>query len=274
MRGKQVFVLASTDHGPMMVSRMDALQVKRGDDIGAIGVGIEILENGAYQRHEGDLLLGILDLRRRYYGDGVLAIDGGANIGVFTVDWATAMTDWGRVLSFEPQERIYYCLAGNVTLNNCFNAALLHAAIGSHDGTIKIPVPDYGTYSNFGGLSLTESNDEIGQDIRDFASVRCMRIDSLGLERLDLLKLDVEGMELNALMGAEETIELCRPVIVAEHIHTGVEPLVAALEPKDYRSFVFGMNVVFVHRLDKVLDHVAQTWKEVFRANLAKDEAA
>ena len=82
-RRKQIFVLVSTDHGTMLVNRMDALWVKTEDgQSGACGVGIEILEEGSYQPEEGDLLLGILQLKRQYAGDGVIAVDGGANIGV------------------------------------------------------------------------------------------------------------------------------------------------------------------------------------------------
>ena len=48
------------------------------------------------------------------HGDGVVAVDGGANIGVHTIEWATAMTGWGSVIAIEPQERIYYALAGTL----------------------------------------------------------------------------------------------------------------------------------------------------------------
>jgi FkbM family methyltransferase len=268
-----MFVVVSTDHGTMLVNRMDALEQTTPDgQSGACGVGIEILEEGSYQPNEGDLLLGILELKRQYAGDGVLAIDGGANIGVFTVDWARAMTNWGRVVAFEPQERIYYALAGNITMNNCFNAAAVHAALGNHDGTIPMPVPDYSIYSNFGGLSLNGSNENFGQEIKDYANVRCLRIDSLNLERCDLIKLDIEGMELDALQGAEATIELHRPVIVAEHTTSGIDPLVALLEPKGYRPFGFGINLVFVHRLDKVLDHVQHLHKSLVRSAVADAE--
>jgi FkbM family methyltransferase len=254
----------------MIVNRMDCLPVEGG----AIGVGIEILETGGYAKDEGDLLLGILNLRRQYYGDGVLAIDGGANIGVFTVDWAKQMSEWGRVIAFEAQERVFYALAGNVTLNNCFNAALIHAAVSDQDGSMQMPVPDYSIPSNFGGLSLNGSNENIGQEIKDTATVRMLKIDSLKLERCDLIKLDIEGMELEALKGAEQTIDDYHPVLAIEHINTGVDPLVEWLEPKGYTAFPFGMNLVFVHRLDKVLDHMTHTLKTLVREELARGEAA
>ena len=79
-------------------------------------------------------------LRRRFHGDGVVAIDCGANIGVHTVEWAIAMTGWGSVVAIEAQERIYYALAGNIAINNCFNA-IAHARGGivRDSGVMGIP---------------------------------------------------------------------------------------------------------------------------------------
>src|SRR5260370_16749261 len=46
-----------------------------------------------------------------------------------TIEWAKRMTGWGSVLAIEAQERIYYALAGNIALNNCFNSVPLPATI-------------------------------------------------------------------------------------------------------------------------------------------------
>ena len=43
------------------------------------------------------------------------------------------------MLSFEAQERLYYAVAGNIALNNCFNVKAIHAAVGNTDGSIRIP---------------------------------------------------------------------------------------------------------------------------------------
>ena len=88
-------------------------------------------------------MLMVLDLRRKHYGDGVVAVDCGANLGVHTVEWAKHMTGWGVVLAIEAQERIYYALAGNIAINNCFNARAIHAAVSNRPGTMKMPKPNY-----------------------------------------------------------------------------------------------------------------------------------
>jgi hypothetical protein len=75
------------------------------------GVGFQILETAAFDPLEVKMAVELLSLRRRNHEDGVLAIGCGANIGVHTIEWATAMTCWGSVLAIEAQERIYYALA-------------------------------------------------------------------------------------------------------------------------------------------------------------------
>lgn len=85
------FVLASTAHGTLILNRNDE------HGVGAIryGVGIEILMNGAFCPDEVELALKLLELRRDIYGDGVVAIDCGANIGVHAIDWGRRMTGLG-----------------------------------------------------------------------------------------------------------------------------------------------------------------------------------
>ena len=99
---------------------------------------------GLYDPNEVTLLLSLLDLRRKYYGDGVVAVDCGANLGVHTIEWAKHMTGWGVVLAFEAQERIYYALAGNIAINNCFNARAINAAVSNragHDENTEAELP-------------------------------------------------------------------------------------------------------------------------------------
>ena len=160
-----------------------------------------------YDPDEVNLLLRALDLRRQCYGDGVVAIDCGANVGVHTVEWAKHMTGWGAVLAIEAQERIYYALAGNIAINNCFNARAIHAAVSERAGTMKIPVPNYLAAASFGSLELKQRDgtEFIGQVI-DYSEARwsrCRRSASMRSiwPALDLIKIDIEGMEMDALGG-------------------------------------------------------------------------
>src|SRR5216683_7190647 len=189
------FVLAASEYGPLIVNRFDRHITKEG---AGFGVGYEILGTSTYASEEVALVTGLLGVRRQHFGDGVVAIDCGANIGVHTIEWAKTMTGWGSVLAIEAQERIFYALAGNISINNCFNARAIHAAVGATSGVIKIQAPDYLRPASFGSLKLKqhETNEFIGQkiDYSDSATspVRCLTLDTLELNRVDLLKIDVE----------------------------------------------------------------------------------
>jgi FkbM family methyltransferase len=268
IRHKLPFVLAASDQGAMIVSRFD---YRKETHDTAVGVGIEILEQGAYQPEEIDMALGLLILRRQYFGPGVLAIDGGANIGVHAVSWARAMHGWGQVIAIEPQERIFYALAGNICLSNLFNACAIQSAISDIDGAMDMPVPDYEVPGNYGGLTLSGKND-IGQKMDNVATVRTLKIDSLDLQRVDLIKLDIEGMETKALEGARETIEAERPILMIEHIKSDFDLLLRFAESYCYEAFRFGGNLVCAHRLDKTLDHIRHLHKTLLRGQMERNK--
>jgi len=95
---KLAFVMASSNHGTMIVNRFDYRMV--GPDRG-YGVGFQILETAAFDPTEVKIALELLAVRRKHHGDGVIAIDCGANIGVHTIEWASSMTGWGSVIAIE-----------------------------------------------------------------------------------------------------------------------------------------------------------------------------
>jgi len=253
---KLAFVLASSNHGTMIVNRFDYRMM--GPDQG-FGVGHQILESGNFDPLEVELALQLLETRRRFHGDGAVAIDCGANIGVHTIEWATAMTGWGSVIALEAQERIYYALAGNIAINNCFNAIAMNAAVSSENGVMKIPVPDYMTPASFGSLELRPhpNTEFIGQAI-NYAEeatvpVQKLALDTLQLPRVDLIKIDIEGMELEALEGASETIARCRPILLVEQIKSDRERMRAWLSGRGYELADAGLNVLAVHASDPTL---------------------
>ena len=256
---KLAFSLASSNHGTMIVNRMDYRMV---NESAGYGVGFQILEAGAFDPSEVSLALELLALRRKHHGDGVVAIDCGANIGVHTIEWATEMTGWGSVLSIEAQERIYYALAGNIAINNCFNVIAFHGAVSSEGGTLKIPVPDYLSPSSFGSLELkqSDSNEFIGQAIdyspEAMAEVRKIALDEFNLPRVDFIKMDVEGMEIEALEGAKEMIAKCKPVMLIESIKTDVTAMRKWLEGRGYVVIAAGINILAIHVTDKTLTEI------------------
>ncbi len=240
----EAFCLVNSDHGPMLVNRFDY----HGDN----GVSKQILDHGNYDPGEVGTLKYLLKLARKHNGDGVVALDGGANIGVHSVEWARLMKEWGSVLAIEAQERIFYALAGNLTLQNCFNARAVLGAIGDICGNLSFPEPDYTKPGSFGSFELRpgSSPEFLGQPVdytRPTLTVRQFTLDSLELPRVDLIKLDLEGMEQAALDGADETIKRCKPVMCVEIIKSDKAAIIAWLKNRGYRLLELGMNVIAVH---------------------------
>lgn len=249
------YILSATNHGSMIVNRNDQ---GHPDEAKAFGVGFQLLSHSEFDPQEVEFAKGLLSLRRQYFGPGVMAIDGGANIGVHTIEWGRHMHGWGRVLSFEAQEYVFYALAGNIAINNCFNVSARWSALGERDGFIDIPEPDYLSRGSFGSLELRQrSNTEfIGQPIsyakEDLVRTPMVCIDSLGLERLDFVKLDVEGMEQDVLRGARATIERCKPIVLAEVVKSDKNALVAWFEQLGYEVITQGLdlNMLAIHKSD------------------------
>lgn len=256
---KLAFVLTATDHGAMLVNRMDYNLTGNG---GGYGVGYQLLETGVFDPLEVVTVVELLKVRRKHHGDGVMALDCGANIGVHTIEWAKLMTGWGNVMAFEAQERVFYALVGNITINNCFNARALNVALSSSEGKLAIPQPDYHQNASFGSLELKKRShtENIGQAI-DYApeamvEVRQVAIDSFNYQRLDLIKIDVEGMELEVLAGAEQTIKRCKPIMLIECIKVDQVQLRNWLEANGYVVISHGINFLAVHMLDKSLSDI------------------
>lgn len=246
------YVLASTSHGSLLVNRHDYSLTEGG----GYGVGYQLLNTSAFDPVEVDFCVRLLMSRRQHFGDGVVVVDCGANIGVHTIAWAKAMHGWGEVIAVEAQERVFYALAGNITLNNCFNARAILAAIGAEDGEILVPIPDYFQPSSFGSLEIRNSTatEFIGQNI-DYSAERCekvkmLAIDRLELKRLDFIKIDIEGMEMEALAGAIQSIEKYMPQMIIEKIKSDEQAIRKYLEKLGYTFFSLGINLLAVHESD------------------------
>lgn len=251
------FVMAATNHGTMLVNRHDYRIVNNQ----GYGVGYQLLNSSAFDQSEVDFVLQLLQARKNNFGSGVVAIDCGANIGVHTIEWAKLMHGWGEVIAFEAQERIFYALAGNLTINNCFNARAIWAAVGSSSGEISVPVPDYFSPSSFGSLEIRQSDQSeyIGQHIDRAKNqpTKLMSIDELSLQRLDLIKIDIEGMEVEALNGARATIQRTRPQMIIEKIKSNEGEITSILKEYGYQWFPFGLNILAVHEGDPVLAQIS-----------------
>lgn len=139
---------------------------------------------------------------------GDIALDVGANIGVLTVPMAQAVGALGAIHAFEPQREIHELLRTNLAQNGLTQVTPHRSAVGAAAGSIRVPPRDYDDAENFGGVALGGDQGE---------EVPVVTVDSLQLPRLRLMKIDVEGMEIDVLKGARDTIRLCEPAIYVEN---------------------------------------------------------
>jgi FkbM family methyltransferase len=172
------------------------------------------------------------------------------------------MHGWGHVVAIEAQERLFYALAGNLVLHNCFNARAIWGAIGNEDGFIDIPEPDYCKASSFGSFELRQSlgTENIGQVIdydRPTSRVRAFKLDNALFPRIDLIKITVEGMEFDVLQGARDMIARYKPMIFLKVIKVDRGQIERFMTDLSYRTFSHGvMNVLAVHKDDPVIKSI------------------
>ncbi|MBK1971979.1 FkbM family methyltransferase [Campylobacter sp. TTU_617] len=249
------FILAATNNGTMIINHLDRHDTPKG----SYGVGFQFLNYGSFDPEEIDLCLTLLKLRRKYYKDNVFAIDCGANIGAHTIKWAIEMQDWGGVLAFKVQERLFYALAGNIAINNCYNAKAIHAAIGNphkNQKELEILVPDYTQKASFGSLELKSNNEFIGQMPQKKEKVPYLKLDSFAFKRLDFIKIDVEGMEQEVLLGCLNHLKTFKPILQIEIIKSNSQDIIDILKNLEYEIFQSGINILAIHKTDPVINHL------------------
>jgi FkbM family methyltransferase len=167
-------------------------------------------------------------------------VDGGANIGFFTVPVAHRTQGRGtRIVSFEPQRQLFQALGGSLAINGYRHVYLHKCGLGAEPGTAQLPAVDYGIAQDFGTVSLSDATTVAEDGWMADRVVDIVSIDTMALPRLDFFKLDVEGYEIPALTGALDTIKKHRPWIWVEYFITGVDPIKQALNSvDDYEFFI------------------------------------
>lgn len=234
-------VLVSSDHGSMIVNRFDCNHEQ-------VGHGQWLLDHGSASSIEAHHTL--LSLREE---KNPVIFDIGANIGTYAT-WVAKMFPYGTIHCFEPQRLVFQMLSGNIALNNFDNVFTYNMAIGQHNECIMIDEPDYYQKEDFGIFSLVE--DKITSKSGRSCVVQVITVDSFvetfKIPKVDFLKIDVEGMDIAVLKGAQQTLSKFNPIIFIEHSDNRksiLNEIVDYLGLDKYHYNVIGNNVLAKPRL-------------------------
>jgi len=152
----------------------------------------------------------IIEFARQFGDPEKIFIDCGAHMGVYSVLLAD---EFAAVFAFEAQKRTFMQLCGNIFINEKENIEAIHAGVSypeDHGSVRCLTIVS----EDGGGSTFCETN----QKALNRNQCQMVALDQLNIANQDvgLIKLDVEGWELNALKGAETILEASRPPLIFE----------------------------------------------------------
>ena len=187
------------------------------------GVELSLHETGTYEK-------GILSFLQSNLRKGDCFVDVGANIGLMSIFASNCVGNEGQVLAYEAHPKTAELLKENIGLNQLLNIQVCQYALGSEEGQTKI----YDNWQiNRGGASLiVKTNDSVAFDID------IHQLDNKIPANLQpkVIKIDVEGFELEVLKGASETIKRFQPILIVEfseireNVHESASQLVEIIK--------------------------------------------
>lgn len=206
-------------------------------------MGGQIFFRGSYSGDQLTILEKLLDPH------GVF-LDIGANQGEFSIA-AASIVQQGKVVAFEPVLEFRERLIENIKLNGFGNVQVIPIALGEREGALPIydsvqPFYDGTRHDGLPTLFASESR----HHAREVVPVKRLDdvLSEMGITRVDVIKLDIEGAEWIALRGAVNTLSSCRPTLILE---IGRETCRAAgYEPEALVEWLTGLN----YRIEKVLE--------------------
>jgi FkbM family methyltransferase len=152
---------------------------------------------------------------------GMTVVDIGANAGIYTMLAARLVGSAGRVIAFEPSERERARLMTHLALNHISNVRVEPFAVGNQDGeTAFFVAPNFeaGFNGRFSAPGIPMTRQRVPLRRLDTYA------DASGLDRVDFVKLDVEGGERDVLLGAERLLRRARATILCEIEPSRIEP--------------------------------------------------
>lgn len=193
--------------------------------------------------------------RERLYSmvnSGDIVLDVGTNVGETLFGFAKHIGPQGFVYGFEPDPTNYSAAMRNLGLNRFSNIKIFNFGLSDKTDSVKLFTVD----ANNRGMNRILSDDE-ADGFSDFSIIETRRLDDVaaenGFDRLDLIKIDIEGYEMHALRGAAETLRRFRPKLFIEVGYTRL--LKNGTGPNELVSFLEGLGYETRHaETDELID--------------------
>lgn len=237
-------LLSGGHHHPVrLVAHSDmAFLVPFNDQI----IGPLLISSGTFDNRERDILLQITRL-----GDVVVEV--GSNLGPYTVYIADRVGESGLVFCFEPFRLLYQLLTTNVALNGLSNVVTVNSGVGDWpERFAEAQGPNLNQSDNYGASTLLEGTRRtwiLSNPVPE--RIKVIPLDSFSFEtdRIDLLKIDAEGMEYEVLSGAANLVRKYHPILYVEN---NVAELVTGFRFEEWVSYMFGYSCI---RPEILLEH-------------------
>lgn len=172
----------------------------------------------------GDFIPDEVNILRKILKPGMVFVDIGANIGYFSLIAAKLVGPAGKIFAFEPDENNFSLLQKNIEVNGYKNITAVKKAVSDKTGLAKF----YLEKENLCAHSLAP------RENRDFMEVEIMSLDDYFKDKkIDVVKIDVEGMEPSVLSGMEKLIKSNESMaIITEYYPNAISR--AGYSPNDY----------------------------------------
>jgi FkbM family methyltransferase len=172
-------------------------------------------------------------------------VDVGANIGLYSLAAAQLVGGGGRILAFEPSLRECALLQRNVDRNSLSQVSVDTRALGDADNSeaiLHLADEQHGGQNTFGAV-VYKNVRVVGDAIVQMTTLDQAIVESR-VDRVDVVKIDVEGAEFSVLLGASELLSKLRPVLMLELQDeslvaqgSGADAVVGLLSGFDYRMY-------------------------------------
>ncbi len=176
------------------------------------GFGAALLKEGV---HEPAMIQWVRDTLK----PGGTFVDVGANEGYFSVIAATRCGEKGKVYAVEPQERCHAAVRENSRLNGCNNIEIVPLVVSDHCGEAELHLH---SATNTGATSIWRRSRSGIRTVKATCRPLDALLESHGIATVDLLKIDIEGAEYEAVIGSQQLFRSGRIKAIALEVHPAI----------------------------------------------------